>query len=147
MYSYYVQFQEGHGLRTDPDPLRFSLMLPNDREAVETAKLLLDIEGEMTPEAFFAKGAKAIINPERKQIFPLPVPRFEIKRYAVSLDPAVDIFHVSFHHDYSSVWVETCKNEDELSMFIRGVRAGWKGHIPEPEIPSQPEPLPREACS
>lgn len=77
----------------------------------------------------------------------LKVPKIEIKRYSLSLDPSIDVFNVVLENEGSS-WNESFGSEAELLAFLRGVKAGCGMlgvYIPYSEIPREATAALREA--
>ena len=68
MPEYTLEYQEGHGLRTEPNPDRFEA--DSDADALKRAIRMLKIKGRLTHNSFLRTGAKEVINPDGNVIFP-----------------------------------------------------------------------------
>ena len=64
---YTLEFQEGYGFRSDPDPVQFEAL--NKRDAIRYAGDLLGIERRVTEKMFHEHGGKRILYGDQK-IFP-----------------------------------------------------------------------------
>ena len=65
--QYRIEYQEGHGLRTDPDAQPFRAR--NDQFAKVKAASLLGIKGRLTKKKFHEMGALAIYRGDHR-VFP-----------------------------------------------------------------------------
>jgi hypothetical protein len=73
---YRLEYCEGHGLRSDPEPYYFEAH--SDDQAIEECKGILDIrKGEVTEESFHKAGGKALYC-DNRQIFPNQGPPTEL---------------------------------------------------------------------